>query len=96
MFRRPGLAGLEEDMWRMQSKLLGGFYTGYDKDFGPVNSSTNTETTCLFLMPYTVPPPRQASPLPDPVLILAIIEAGAIVGSTTLYILRRLRRNLPH
>jgi glycosyltransferase involved in cell wall biosynthesis len=76
-FRRRELAGLEEDMWRMQSRPLGGFYTGYDKGFNPLNSSTNTETTCLCLMPYTVPQPIQAPTLPGLMLTLVIISARA-------------------
>jgi hypothetical protein len=42
-FRRPGLAKLEDDMWHMHLKPQGGFYTGYNKDYDPVNSSTNTQ-----------------------------------------------------
>ena len=70
----------------MQSKPLGGFYTGYDYGFGPVNSSTNTETTCLCLMPYTVPQPPSFG---GPVLMVLIIGAAATTGVMALYILTR-------
>jgi hypothetical protein len=56
-FRRNELTKLELDMWRMQSPTLGGFYTHYDKNFEPNEATPNTETTCLCLIPYTIPPP---------------------------------------
>jgi len=56
-FHRDGLKKIEADMWRMQSPTLGGFYTGYNKNFDPDGTYTNTETTCLCLIPYTVPSP---------------------------------------
>jgi hypothetical protein len=56
-FRRNKLSKIEWDMWRMQSPTLGGFYTHYDKNFEPNEATPNTETTCLCLIPYTMPPP---------------------------------------
>jgi len=84
-FHRSGLKKIEEDMWRMQSPTLGGFYTGYDKSFHPYETTPNTETTCLCLIPYTVPPPIKTGPHLEWYLLVLVFAVGLSIFAWYMY-----------